>query len=317
MHFLMDLARSCSALGLVQYPPVLGNPASCRNRWPRVGLAKAKARQPALQMEEIQIRATGTDGKLVPVGEGQARPGTVASAGEGGGNRPLRAAPPLSSAGTRATGGRGGSTVAAAFASSESEIAAALMRKGLSEQQARQAAQLAVQRGVAEKVQALVKSDGFRNPENLSSFLRKWKLEGNEGKLQALEDAVARLQRGDVVALEGGGADVLDYTTKEAIQHKRIFGKGEKALGDDLIEGGQQLRGELGEVPPEGFKRVIDVRFDPRSSHPLKGGDRNAVRAPSPTAPSSKELTASSSPPTRAISSSTLRSPFTEPCHPW
>ncbi|HYV48652.1 MAG TPA: hypothetical protein VFA20_27520 [Myxococcaceae bacterium] len=35
-------------------------------------------------------------------------------------------------------------------------------------------------------------------------------------------------------------------------------------------------------VPPEGFKRVIDVRFDPQSSHPLKGGDRNAVRAAFP-----------------------------------
>ena len=29
----------------------------------------------------------------------------------------------------------------------------------------------------------------------------------------------------------------------------------------------------------EGYKKVIDVRFDPKSNHPLKGGDRNAVRA--------------------------------------
>ena len=79
-----------------------------------IPIERAKGRQPALQMEEVEIRATGTEGKLVPVGEGQSRPRTVASAGEGGGNKPLRAASPSSSAGTRATGGRGGGTVAAA-----------------------------------------------------------------------------------------------------------------------------------------------------------------------------------------------------------
>ena len=57
-----------------------------------IPIERAKARQPVLQMEEVEIRATGTDGKLVPVSGGQARPGTVASAGEGSGNKPLRAA---------------------------------------------------------------------------------------------------------------------------------------------------------------------------------------------------------------------------------
>jgi len=247
-----------------------------------IPIERARARPPALQMEPLQIRATGTDGKLVPVGEGQSRPGPVASAGEGGGTKPLRAAPPSSSStGTRTTGGRGSGTVAAPAASAESEIAAALMRRRLSEPQARQAAQFAVQRGVVERVKALVESPGYKNPENLPSFLRKWKLEGNEGKAQALEDAVARLQRGDEVALEGGGADVVDYTTREAIQHKRIFGA-ERQLKDVLGDAAGQLRGKGGEIPPENFKRVIDVRFDPNSSHPLKGGDRSAVRAAFP-----------------------------------
>jgi len=244
-----------------------------------IPIERAKARQPALQMEEVEIRATGTDGKLVAVGEGQARPGSVASAGEGGANTPLRAAPP-SSAETRATGGRGGGAVAAAAASAEEDIVAALVRRHrLSEQQARAVADAAAKNGVVEKVQALVKSPGdYKNPEKLSGFLRKWN-PTEEGKVQALEDAVARLQKQHKVALEGGGADVVDYTTKEAIQHKRIFGKGEDALRYDLREAAKQLRGAGGEVPPDGFKRVIDVRFDPKSSHPLKGGDRNAVRA--------------------------------------
>ena len=46
-----------------------------------------------------------------------------------------------------------------------------------------------------------------------------------------------------------------------------------------MVKAARQLRGEFGEVPPEGYKKVIDVRFDPKSNHPLKGGDRNAVRA--------------------------------------
>jgi len=96
--------------------------------------------------------------------------------------------------------------------------------------------------------------------------------------VQALEDAVARLQKGHKVALEGGGADVVDYTTKEAIQHKRIFGQ-ERELKDVLREAAEQLSGKRGELPPEGYKKVIDVRFDPKSSNPLKGGDRNALRA--------------------------------------
>jgi len=242
-----------------------------------IPIERAKARQPVLQMEPLQIRATGTDGKLVPVGEGQSRPGTVANAGEGGGTKPLRAAPP-SSAGMQTTGGRGGGTVAAASASAESEIATELMRKGLSEPQARVAAQLAVRRGVAEKVQALAKSPDYKNPEKLPKFLNDWN-PTEEGKVQALEDAVARLQQQHKVALEGGGADVVDYTAKEAIQHKRLFGEGKDALRDVLEEAAEQLRGKRGEIPPEGYKKIIDVRFDPRSNHPLKGGDRNAVRA--------------------------------------
>jgi polyhydroxyalkanoate synthesis regulator phasin len=274
----MDLARSFSAL----LPP--GNPPPRLGGGDVIPSERAKARQPALQMEEVEIRATGTEGKLVPVGDGPSVPRTVASAGEGGGNKPLRAAPPSSSAGTRATGGRGGGAVAAAAASAEEDIVAAMVRRHrLSEQQARAVADAAAKNGVVEKVQALVKSPGdYKNPENLSGFLSEWKASGKEGKVQALEDAVARLQKQHKVALEGGGADVVDYTAKEAIQHKRIFGEKEGKLGDVLGEAADQLSGSRGEIPPKGFKKVIDVRFDPRSTHPLKGGDRNAVRAAFP-----------------------------------
>src|SRR5204863_436195 len=81
-------------------------------------------------------------------------------------------------------------------------------------------------------------------------FLGEWKPDGNEGKVQALEDAVARLQKGHQVALEGGGADVVDYTTREAVQHKRIFRR-DRQLKDVLGDAAEQLRGTGGEIPPE------------------------------------------------------------------
>src|ERR1043165_2167736 len=152
------------------------------------------------------------------------------------------------------------------------------------ESQAWTATGLALQHSIAEDVLALVKSPGYRNPEKLLSFLRSWKPE-LEGKVQALQDTIARLKKGHAVALEGHGADVVDFTTREAIQHKRIFGEGRGALRQDLREAARQLRGEGGELPPKGFTKVIDVRFDPHSKNPLKAGDRNALRTAFPNRP--------------------------------
>jgi hypothetical protein len=98
----------------------------------------------------------------------------------------------------------------------------------------------------------------------------------NEGKVQELEDAISRLQQGHGVALGGGGADVMDYTKREAIQHKRIFGNA--SIKELLAKAAYQLQGDGGEVPPEGFKRIIDIRFDPSSKNPMRDADKNMLR---------------------------------------
>jgi hypothetical protein len=90
---------------------------------------------------------------------------------------------------------------------------------------------------------------------------------------------VTRLRKGHQVALEGGGADVVDYTMREAIQHKRIFGEGDGKLGDALSEAASQLRGRRGEMPPPGFTRIADIRFDEKATSPLRNADRNMLRA--------------------------------------
>ena len=217
---------------------------------------------------------TGTDGRLVPVSDGQAADKVVASAEGGGPKKPLNAAPPTSQ-GTRAPGGRGSRSIAAT-ARSEEEIVAALMRRQLQAHQAQTIARRATELGITDKVEELVKSKGYRNPEKLREFLDRWK--GKlEGKIQELEDALERLSMGHEVALGGGGADVVDYTTREAIQHKRIFGDG-GGITEAMSDAAGQLRGEGGELPPHKFKRIIDVRFDPLSKSPMRHADKNTLR---------------------------------------
>lgn len=116
----------------------------------------------------------------------------------------------------------------------------------------------------------------------MGRFLTGWNPK-DEGKIQALEDALSRLRRGHQVALEGGGTDVVDYTTREAIQHKRIFGNsGQRDVTDRMTYAAFQLQGKTGEVPPEGFTRVIDIRFDARSASPMRSADKNMLRAAFP-----------------------------------
>lgn len=227
-------------------------------------------------VSEEPLRATGTDARLVPVGQQPAGTRVVASAGDGRPKAPLNAAAP-SSQPSRAPGeGRAGRPVVP-LAAKEAEVAAALVQRGIPAGQAQDAVRDAVAAGVLDKVEVLVKSPGYRNPQQLGTFLRGWN-KANEGKIQALEDVVMRLRQGRQVALEGGGADVVDYTKREAIQHKRIFGTSDKGLDEPLQKAARQLRGENGEVPPQGFTRIVDVRFDARSTSPLRSADRNMLR---------------------------------------
>jgi hypothetical protein len=212
-----------------------------------------QARQPKPPVvEQAPLRATGTDARLVELRDKSPAP-VVASAGDRGPKKPLNPVPPASQ-GTRATGTNRAPQPNARATTSQAEIAAALVRRGIPETQARKTAGMAADHGVLDKVEKLVKSPGYRNPENLGKFLDGWNPQ-NEGKIQALDDALTRLRGGHEVALEGGGADVVDYTTCEAIQHKRIFGESERAIGSAMKEAARQLRGEKGEFPP---RRLYD-----------------------------------------------------------
>jgi hypothetical protein len=231
-----------------------------------IPIERARKASPVPAAPEEPLRATGTEGRLVP----------VASAGEDAPSKALNPAPPSLQPGEAPSQG-GSRRLSVPAASSEAEIAAALAQRGIPAAQAQKTAQAAAEAGVLELVEVLVKSRGYRNPQRLRAFLKGWK-PAEEGKIQALEDAVTRLRKGHEVALEGGGADVVDYTTREAIQHKRIFGESDKGIAESLQRAAFQLRGGGGEMPPQGFERVIDLRFDARSSSPLRAASRNMVR---------------------------------------
>src|SRR5204863_9085127 len=78
---------------------------------------------------------------------------------------------------------------------------------------------------------------------------------------QALDDGLARLNQGHDVSIEAE-ADVVDHTTKEAIQHKQVKSPNPDQVGRNFLDAAKQLAGKKNkkEVPPKGYKRVADVR---------------------------------------------------------
>ncbi len=63
----------------------------------------------------------------------------------------------------------------------------------------------------------------------------------------------------------GGGADVVDHTTKEAIQHKASNATDANLLKDDLRKANAQFSGIHGERPPEGYKNIINMTIGENS----------------------------------------------------
>src|SRR5262249_38051243 len=120
--------------------------------------------------------------------------------------------------------------------------------------------------GTVEEVQRLVNSRNLRDPNALRRFLDKVQREqrqGQQGALQQLRDAAARAASGSEVYLENMpnpqnpqepyGADVLDATRREAIQHKAVTGntppQGNDPVYNNMRDAIQQLQGAGGENP--------------------------------------------------------------------
>jgi hypothetical protein len=153
-----------------------------------------------------------------------------------------------------------------------------LMDQGVERNPALESARLAKQVGAADDVKTLVRSRNLLNPRGLRNFLRQVADEvdaGQEGKLRQLQEAAKRSASGRV-ALERapeGQADVIDFGKNEALQIKVVTSKSEAAVVDNAAKAASQLRGETGEIPPPGMRKIADVRIE-NANNPLADLER-------------------------------------------
>lgn len=130
-------------------------------------------------------------------------------------------------------------------------------------------AELAQQVGAADTVRQLVSSGNLQNVDSLRKFLKEISDEianGQYGKLRQLEEAANRSATGPV-ALERslnppGQADVIDIGAREALQLKVVTSTDSGKVVSNITEAARQLRGETGEVPPDLFSKVADIRIE-------------------------------------------------------
>ncbi|NEQ54044.1 MAG: hypothetical protein F6K11_28585, partial [Leptolyngbya sp. SIO3F4] len=132
----------------------------------------------------------------------------------------------------------------------------------------------------AQLVIDLVNSGKLSNLRGLRNFLREVAQElsqGQTGKYDQLREVARRASEGHDVSLEGrakmpddpesGQADIVDHTSREAIQMKTVRSGATdlRTAGDALTRNVQsaidQLGGAGGEIPPSGYRLIAWVRI--------------------------------------------------------
>jgi hypothetical protein len=170
------------------------------------------------------------------------------------------------------TGGRQGATAA-----NVGQLQEKLVARGVSANNAKQMLQLAKGRPeVMEAVEVLINGQGkgkLRNPEELIDLVGKATRGENQiGLVRELQSAAERVRLGHEVQL-GGGADIVDFTSKEAIQLKNVTSPAPDKVFSNLDTAGIQLKGSRGEQVPKdingkSFQRTAEIMID-NSNNPL------------------------------------------------
>jgi hypothetical protein len=113
----------------------------------------------------------------------------------------------------------------------------------------------------------------LRNPEDLVDLVEKATKQKNPiGFVRELQLAAERVKQGHEVGL-GLGADIVDYSAKEAIQLKNVTSLDEGGILGNLQKAGEQLKGSHGELVPKGangkpFQRTAEIIID-NAQNPL------------------------------------------------
>jgi hypothetical protein len=156
---------------------------------------------------------------------------------------------------------------------------------------ARQVLKIAHDMGIERQIIDLVNSNRLENLPGLRKLLGEVAQELRQGKLgkyNQLMEAYDRGMRGDRVSIEGrrqipgdaesGQADVIDYTQRQAVQMKTVTGESEEAVIRNLQSAIEQLGGDKGEHPPQGFQRIADIRIE-GAKNPLRFASRAQILA--------------------------------------
>ncbi|MEM8533980.1 MAG: hypothetical protein AAGF95_24255 [Chloroflexota bacterium] len=135
--------------------------------------------------------------------------------------------------------------------------------------------------GLRDEVARHVNSGKFQNLPGLTNILEKIQDElkrGQYGTQHQLEEAIRRSRHGNIVAVETstdppGKGDVIDITDGEALQMKTLTTKDGMKVADEIRFAASQFDDE---VPPAGYKRIIDIQID-NSQNQLVNLDRQQV----------------------------------------
>jgi hypothetical protein len=165
-------------------------------------------------------------------------------------------------------------TTAAAQASAKAtaqQLQEKLVERGVQASSARKMLEQAKSRPeVMEALETLINGRGkgqLRNPQGLVELVEKATTKKNPiGFVRELQLAAERVKLGHEVGL-GLGADIVDFSAKEAIQLKNVTSPKKSKVGENLGEAANQLTGERGEVVPKGadgkrFQRTAEIIID-------------------------------------------------------
>jgi hypothetical protein len=132
-------------------------------------------------------------------------------------------------------------------------------------------------------------SGKLENASGLRAFLEGMQKElkiGLNGKRNELAEAANQARGGDRVSVggrkkvagdpESGQADVVNYSSQDAIQMKTVTAEGENsipAVVSHTRKAVGQLQGKFGEVPPDGFQQIAWTKIE-NPKNALYGADR-------------------------------------------
>jgi hypothetical protein len=194
------------------------------------------------------------------------RPQAATAGGQLPANQPMQTQTKTGGSGRIAT--NGAETVAAQVQRLEGQ----LVSRGMNARNAHEIMELATgQPKVLQALEGLLNGRGnLRNPNELSKLVERATRE--PGILRELELAAARVRQGHDVQLgtvqQPGvgkvGADVVDFTTQEAIHSKNITSPHRNAIEVELNKSAEQFSGVRGEIVPtkadgQPFRRVTEV----------------------------------------------------------